>query len=100
MVVSYDLSLSPRSCRLVTSGYQTDQTILCRTAVGPTGLEVRFASYGDGKTVDAYGNAEYRVGQTLFTMRRRSGRVVTAWKAFTLPDDASHPPGVYFVRRR
>jgi hypothetical protein len=98
MVVSYRLEIAPGTCRLTAQGYQTDQVIRCTTRATGAGLDIQFASYGDGRAVDAYGNAEYQPGQTLLTLAQRSGRVTTAWKAFTLPDEKPHPVGVYFVR--
>lgn len=98
MVVSYTLTLAPGACRFTAEGYQTDETILCEAKQTPAGLDIDFKSYGDGKATDAYGNAEYTVGQALFTLQNKGGKTLTAWKAYPLPDEKPHPTAVYFVR--
>lgn len=98
MVVSYTLTLTQSACRLTAEGYQTDETILCEAKQTPAGLDIGFKSYGNGKTTDAYGNAEYSVGQALFTLQNKGGKTLTAWKAYPLPDEKPHPTAVYFVR--
>ena len=46
------------------------------------------------------GNAVYQPGQVLFSLQRQSGRIVTHWQAYPLPDERPHKPTVAFVRSR
>jgi len=98
IVVSYTLVLSPGSCRFTARGFQTDEDIVCTARATPGKLAVAFRRYGDGGTTDRYGNAVYAVGDTLFALERRGGRVITRWKGYTLPDERLHRPAVYFTR--
>lgn len=98
VVVTYTLNLGPSSCLLSAEGYQTDETIRCAARPNATGLDIQFKSYGDGRVVDLRGNAVYQVGQTLFTLQRSGARILTDWRAYTLPDEAPHSKGVYFHR--
>lgn len=98
VVVTYTLVLAPSRCRLTAEGYQTDETIDCDARPSPAGLDILFKSYGDGRTVDARGNAVYQVGQKLFVLQRSGAQFLTDWRAYPLPDDAPHPKGVYFHR--
>ncbi|MES3154071.1 DUF5991 domain-containing protein [Sphingomonas faeni] len=95
-VVTYTLNLSAASCKLTAEGYQTDETVLCSTKPIADGIDVAFKSYADGGLTDKYGNAVYSVGDPLFSLQRKDGRILTHWKGYPLPDDKPHPIGVYF----
>jgi hypothetical protein len=98
MVVTYTLTLTGSSCRFSAEGYQTDETILCSARPVPTGVDVAFKSYADGKTTDKYGNAVYSPGDPLFSLEKAGGKILTHWKGYPLPDEKPHPKGVYFTR--
>ena len=100
VIVSYELVITPKSCRLRAEGYQTDETILCGVTPRASGIEITFKSYGDGGVTDKYGNAVYSVGDPLFALERRGGKLLTRWKGYPLPDDKAHPAGMYFRRVR
>lgn len=95
-VITYTLDLSAAGCKLTAEGYQTDETVLCATKPIADGIDVAFKSYGDGGLTDQYGNAVYSVGDPLFSLQRRDGKILTHWKGYPLPDDKPHPIGVYF----
>lgn len=98
VIVGYTLTIGPSTCRLDASGFQTDETILCTTRPAGSTIDVLFRSYGDGATTDRYGNPVYSVGDPLFALERRDGRLLTRWKGYALPDEKPRPPGVFFRR--
>lgn len=83
IVVTYDLVLRPPdardSCLLTIRGFQSDETIRCRTRREGQDLAVEFRSYGDGGTVNRYGVAVYRPGQPLFTLTT-GAKPATRWQ--------------------
>ena len=97
-IVTYTLVLTPTTCRFSAEGYQTDEDILCTATRTPERVDVAFKSYADGSTNDAYGNAVYSVGDSLFALERNGAQVFTRWKGYTLPDEKPHRPAVYFTR--
>ena len=100
VVVDYKLELKPGKCVFSAEGYQTDEIILCTTMSLPSGLAVKFKSYGDGKVTDLRGNAVYSVGDTLFALEKKGGEIVTHWEGYPLPDDKPHRPTIDFRRVR
>ncbi len=97
-VVTYTLMLTPTTCRFSAEGYQTDEDITCTATRTSDRVDVAFKSYADGSTNDAYGNAVYSVGDSLFALERNGAQVFTRWKGYTLPDEKPHRPAVYFTR--
>ena len=100
VVVDYDLVLAPSKCVFTAEGYQTDDTIRCTARATGDKVDIAFKSYGDGTTKDARGASEYSVGETLFSLERRGGSVLTHWRGYPAPDDKPHPPEVDFVVAR
>lgn len=98
VVVTYELTVTPTSCTFSAEGYQTEETILCTVRTVANGIEVRFRSYGNGAVADKYGNNDYSVGDPLFALERRGGKLLTHWKGYSLPDGKAHRVGVYFRR--
>lgn len=98
IVVTYTLVLTPATCRFSAAGYQTDEDMVCTATRTPERVDVAFKSYADGSTNDAYGNPVYSVGDSLFALERNGAQVFTRWKGYTLPDEKSHRPAVYFTR--
>lgn len=92
VVVNYDLVLRPpdvrNGCVLTLRGFQSDETLRCRTRREGTALAVAFDRYGDGATVNKYGVAVYEPGQPLFTLVKGAG-LTTRWQGLK-PDG----PGV------
>lgn len=95
-VVTYTLQLSAATCTLTAEGYQTGETVLCTSKPIADDVDVAFRSFGDGEPTDKYGNAVYSVGDLLFSLQRKDGKILTRWKGYPLPDDKPHPIGVYF----
>ena len=98
VTVAYTLTLTPSSCTFSAEGYQTDETIACTTKRDARGIDIAFKSYSDGGTTDKYGNAVYAVGDPLFSLENKEGKLITRWKGYALPDDKPHSPAVYFTR--
>ncbi|PTQ60054.1 hypothetical protein C8J45_1135 [Sphingomonas sp. PP-CE-3G-477] len=96
--VAYTLTLTALSCKFSAEGYQIDETIACTTKRGARGIDIAFKSYSDGGTTDKYGNAVYAVGDPLFSLENKEGKLITRWKGYVLPDDKPHGPAVYFTR--
>lgn len=96
IVVTYDLRVSARNCRLDIAGFQTDEHILCEIGVDATTLWVRFRSYADGKLTNRYNVARYRPGQELFRLKRAGGGApLTEWEALS-PEPGRTPPAIRF----
>ncbi len=94
--IEHRLIVGPSSCRIVAEGFQTDTNIRCKAAPNGNKLEVRFASFADGRLENRYGNRQYAVDQPLFSIARGPGGLVTTWEAYK-PDTAT-PSGVYFKK--
>lgn len=96
LFVTHELTLSPTDCRIRAQGYQTDETILCTAQAKGEALELRFRSYGDGKTVNKYGTKIYAVGEPLLTLSKPGGKLTTSWQGYRL--NKKSPPGAYFKK--
>lgn len=96
IAVTHVLTLKKGSCRLEAEGFQTDETIVCRTKVDRTGLIVTFAGYPGGGTRNKYGVAQYRAGAVLFSMRRTAKGIVTSWRDYSPVDEGQPRVGRYF----
>jgi hypothetical protein len=96
IVVTYDLTLGPRSCQLSAQGFQTNEQIRCEVANTAQATVVRFLSYADGKVVNRYGVAIYKPGQELLRLRAQGqGAPLTELLALK-PDESAYPPAVRF----
>ncbi|GEP10953.1 DUF5991 domain-containing protein [Methylobacterium gnaphalii] len=100
--ITYDLVLVPGAarggCRIVATGFQTDERIVCHTTGDDKKLTVTFHGYDDGRTVNRNGVAVYKPGQALFVLKRgEDDTLVTYWDGLRpdLPADAANP-GEYF----
>lgn len=103
VVVNYDLVLLPPDvsdgCVLTIRGFQSDETLRCRTRQEGQDLAVTFDRYGDGKTVNTYGVAVYKPGQPLFTLAK--GRaLVTRWQGLKPDGQGVAESGAYFEKLR
>jgi hypothetical protein len=77
-------------CELTLEGYQKDETILCTTAIDNSRLALQFKSYADGRVVNKYDVAKYKVGETLFSLEniatkneKKQNRYLAYWGAYT-----------------
>lgn len=95
--VTHRLSLTASDCRIKLQGLQTDEEIRCTAQPRGDAVELRFKSYGDGKTVNKYGTKIYEVGQPLLTLSKRGDRLTTSWQNYRMSTKKS-PPGVYFKK--
>jgi hypothetical protein len=96
IVITYDLTLGPRSCQLTAQGFQTHEEIRCEVANTDGATIVRFLSYSDGKVVNRYGVAIYKPGQELLRLRAGSGGVLLTELLALKPDEGAFPPAVRF----
>lgn len=96
IVVTYDLTIGPRSCQLTARGFQTNEEIRCEVANTNSATIVRFASYSDGKVVNRYGVAIYKPGQELLRLRAGTGGVLLTELLALKPDENAYPPAVRF----
>ena len=98
-----DPSVFPEAT-LVIRGFQTDETLLGTVDMTPARLTVRFGSYDGGSTLNAYGVAQHRVGDSLVTFTRDdtqgSDTVITEWQGLDPPQDTMPREGIYFRRAR
>jgi hypothetical protein len=96
IVITYDLTIGPRSCQLTALGFQTHEEIRCEVANANGATTVRFVSYSDGKVVNRYGVAVYKPGQELLRLRAGSAGVLLTELLALKPDDGVFPPAVRF----
>jgi hypothetical protein len=81
-------------------GFQTDETLRCDASIIDGRLVMTFHSYGNGKTVNRYGVAQYSPGQRLLTLfRDAKGTVTTVWEALDPPVETQPRQGTYFRPR-
>ncbi len=103
--VTYDLALGPAGarggCLLTARGFQTDERIVCQTKAEGQGLTVSFHRYEDGRTVNKYGVAVYKPGESLFTLSRADGAgLITRWQALEPDGESVSESGAYFSKVR
>lgn len=103
IVVNYDLVLRPPDvrdgCVLTVRGFQSDETIRCKTRREGQDLAVAFDRYGDGSTVNKYGVAVYKPGQPLFTLAKGAGgKFATRWQGVKPDGEGVAESGPYFAR--
>lgn len=84
--ITHELTLTPTDCRIKAQGLQTDEVIRCTVQPHGSGLELRFKSYGDGKTVNKYGTRIYEVGEPLLTLSKPNGKLVTRFQSYSVVD--------------
>ena len=96
LFVTHELTLTGSDCRIKAQGYQTDEEIVCTAAPKGDALELRFKSYGDGKTVNKYGTRIYAVGEPLLTLSKPGGKLTTAFQSYRV--NKKPAPGVFFKK--
>lgn len=70
-------------CQLDADGYQTYDRIVCTPVMDNHQLTLRFKSYTDGSIVNPLGVAEYKVGETLFSLEQATDTMVKKQNQFT-----------------
>lgn len=105
IVVTYELALLPPDvrdgCILTLRGFQTDETLRCRTRREGQDLSVAFHRYGDGGTVNKYGVAVYKPDEPLFTLAKGAGgRLVTRWQGLKPDGEGVAGSGAFFARAK
>jgi len=102
-MVSYELTVfegdTQPAAKLSIEGYQSDETIFCDISPSGERLDVLFKSYDDGRTVNKYGVAQYRLGDVLFTLSKRGERLTTQWGKLR-PDGTKKQQGVFFLKTK
>jgi hypothetical protein len=90
------------SAQLKMQGFQTDQTIVCDIEPTDDRLVLKFRSYANGKAVNEFGVAEYRLGEPLLTLARgrdsQKGRITTEWQGLSGPREDVPRIGVFFQK--
>ena len=95
-VVTYTLTIAPNKCEISIEGFQTSESIICKTKALDNLLDVNFQSYADGSTKNKYGIAIYKVGDSLLQLKRNEN-LLTIWGEL-LPDDKLPKTGKYFIK--
>lgn len=103
--VTYDLVIGPAGarggCLLSARGFQTDERIVCQAKPDGQTLTVSFHRYEDGRTVNKYGVAVYKPGESLFTLSRADGAgLVTRWQALEPDGENVAEAGAFFSKAR
>ncbi|MET0273364.1 MAG: DUF5991 domain-containing protein [Phenylobacterium sp.] len=94
--VDHRLTVGPKGCRFTANGYQTNTTIRCAAKAGADRLDVKFVSFGDGSVKNQFGVQLYKPGQTMFSLSREGGRLITTWGAYTPQMKQNEEPAIYF----
>jgi hypothetical protein len=94
--VDHRLTVGPKGCRFTANGYQTNTTIRCAAKASGDRLDVAFVSFGDGSVKNQFGVQLYKPGQTMFSLSREGGRLITTWKAYTPQMEQNEKPAIYF----
>ena len=103
--VTYELVIGPAGarggCRLSARGFQTDERIVCQTKPDGQTLTVSFYRYEDGRTVNKYGVAVYKPGESLFTLSRADGAgLLTRWQSLEPDGESVSGSGAFFSKVR
>ncbi|GJE76831.1 DUF5991 domain-containing protein [Methylorubrum suomiense] len=103
--VTYDLVIGPDGarggCVLTARGFQTDERIICHARSDGSILAVSFHRYEDGRTVNKYGVAVYKPGETLFTLSRAAeAGLLTRWGALAPDGESVSESGAFFSQSR
>ena len=90
---------SGNPCLFHAVGFQTLETIFCSTSVGGRKLDIKFKSYDDGRILNGYDVARYKVGEVLFSLEKEKGkdnitRYITHWASY-VPFDNMNIGGKY-----
>ena len=87
---------------ITSSGFQTDETLLCDAKVEGNRVELLFKSYPNGHTVNEYEVERYKKGARMLTLEisKLNGktRILTYWGAFTPNDEHAKSGRVYFKK--
>jgi hypothetical protein len=102
VVVAYRLEIpagTPSQGTLRITGYQRDETIRCDVFAAPAEMTVRFRSYGDGQTANAFGVTVFQPNQILFSLQTagQTNDLATRWQGLR-PDGARTETGRYFQK--
>lgn len=97
ITMSYRVSLSDNECKIDIQGYQVDEQVLCTLKIDGNSLGIRFKSYADGKSANAYGTVVYSVGETLLCLEAANQGLVTHFISL-LPDENHPTKGRYFTK--
>jgi hypothetical protein len=102
VVVTYRLEIPagpPSYGTLRITGYQRDETLRCDVSATPMEMTLRFRSYGDGRTANAFGVAVYQPNQILLSLQPagQADDLVTRWQGLR-PDGARTESGKYFQK--
>jgi hypothetical protein len=95
-VVTYKLTVSPNKCEVSIEGFQTSESIICKTKEADHTLDINFQSYSDGSIKNKYGINVYKVGSLLLQLKR-TDNLITTWGEL-LPDEKLAKMGSYFIK--
>lgn len=95
-VITYTLVVASNKCEITIEGFQTSESIICKTKELENKLDVNFQSYSDGSVKNKYGISLYKVGGLLFRLNR-TDNLTTTWGEL-LPDEKLAKEGHYFIK--
>ncbi|HTF98920.1 MAG TPA: DUF5991 domain-containing protein [Cellvibrio sp.] len=96
IIIQYQLILTKDNCKVTAEGYQTDEKIICTSENQGKDLIIKFKSYEDGSTKNAYGVSVYGPDSTLFKLSYTKDTIKTTWEA--LSPGESYSAGTYFEK--
>ncbi|MGD8595305.1 MAG: DUF5991 domain-containing protein [Gammaproteobacteria bacterium] len=90
-------------CLLQETGYQLNETIVCSYSANNNQLTIHFKSYPNGKIVNQFDVAEYKVGETLFSIEKKMEgpkpeRYTIIWGSFSPYETMPEKSDDYFKK--
>lgn len=93
----YKLTIDDTDCTLSIDGYQTMESIECKTEIAKQRIRINFKSYDNGEILNIYGDQAYKPGRTMLELRKSGKRLITVWLA-EKPDNKLPRTGEYFKK--
>ncbi len=96
-------SIPGLTAKLVSQGYQTDESIICDTKISGNKLSILFKHYPSGSTKNNYDVEQYKPGSTLLVLEQTvvngKPKLLTSWAAFKLMNENAPNGRVYFQKK-
>ncbi|MBI3562882.1 MAG: hypothetical protein HY080_14320 [Gammaproteobacteria bacterium] len=93
------------ACNVHMIGIQKDETIFCTTTANDSKIDIRFKTYDDGRILNGYDVARYKVGEILFSLEKAVGKdkkilYIPHWASYVPFDDMEKGGKYQFVKTK
>jgi hypothetical protein len=79
VIVEYDLKIAGDGCLLTINGFQVSESIVCKVQTNEDEIIINFSSYENGSTKNIHNIEVYKVGSTLFSLKKHTEKITTQW---------------------